>query len=494
MICISVAAATVDELMKRMTDAKPRADVIEVRFDSLDRVDFEVLVPAFDRFRSDFKGRILATFRPENGGQGGFRELSTEERREFWNRAARLADWCDLEADLECKPEGFAKVIRSHHFFDRAPSADDLNAVFDKLAALDCDAIKIAAHADDFADSLPVWKLLSRPAAGKEIIAIAMGEPGKWTRIAGPAHGSLLTYAAPASDLATAPGQITADDLAGVFRADERTRETKIYGIIGSNTSYSMSPYIHNAAFTNGGFDAMFVPFQVADLDGFITDFVRAGTGVDLGGFSVTIPHKVAVIDYLDELDESARRIGAVNTIRIDAGRLTGFNTDADGFIKPLGERFSDLNGVTAAIFGAGGAARACAYALVAAGADLTIVARNAEKAAALARDFGCRSAVGVEGKIFEIVVNATPLGTTGPHENESSVPDDVLRSARLAYDLVYNPFETRFLKDAQKYGLATLGGFEMLVAQAVRQQEIWTGVTPDVETMRAAALARLRR
>lgn len=492
MICVSVTAKTVPELIGRMNAAKEFADVIEVRFDSLDSVEFESLVPAFDEFRRGFRGKILATFRPRNGGQGGFRDLTFDERTEFWSRAQALADWCDIESDIERAPEGFEKVIRSHHFFGRVPSSDELNSVFDKLAAFECDAVKIAAHAEDLVDSVPVWRLLSR--TDKEVIAIAMGEAGKWTRIAGPAHGSLLTYAASDDDRATAPGQITAKDLATVYRVNERNRDTKIYGIIGSNTSYSMSPFIHNAAFTKGGFDSLFVPFQVADLERFVNEFVRGETGVDLRGLSVTIPHKVEIIKYLDDLDDSARKIGAVNTIRIEGGQMTGFNTDADGFIKPLREHYPDLSGVKAAIFGAGGASRACAYALVTSGADLTIVARNIEKATALAREFGCRSTTDASNETFEIVVNATPLGTTGPHENESSVPDDVLRSARLAYDLVYNPFETRFLKDAQKYGVTTLGGFEMLVAQAVRQQEIWTGMTPDVETMRAAALARFSR
>ncbi len=492
MICVSVTAKTVTELIRRMNAAKKFADVIEVRFDSLDSVEFESLVPAFDEFRRGFPGKILATFRPKNGGQGGFRDLTHAERLEFWSRASVLADWCDLESDIDRAPDGFEKIIRSHHFFDRVPAPDELNSVFDKLAALGCDTVKIAARAEDLVDSIPVWELLSRN--DKEVIAIAMGEAGKWTRIVGPAHGSRLTYAAPDGDRATAPGQITANDLANVYRVHERDRETKIYGIIGGNTSYSMSPYIHNAAFANGGFDSMFVPFQVADLERFVREFVHGETGIDLRGLSVTIPHKVDVISYLDELDDSARKIGAVNTIRIDDGRLTGFNTDADGFIKPLREHYPDLDGVKAAIFGAGGAARACAYALVTAGADLTIVARNIEKAEALAEEFGCRAAMVASDGTFEIVVNATPLGTTGPYETTSSVPDDVLRSAQLAYDLVYNPFETRFLKEAKTHGLKTLGGFEMLLAQAVRQQEIWTGVTPDEETMREAALAKLSR
>ncbi len=494
MICVSVTAKTASELIEQLNAAKEFADVIEVRFDSLASVDFETLVPAFDEFRRGFPGKVLATFRPANGGQGGFRELTREERSEFWRDAHMLADWCDIEADIDQVPQGFDKVIRSHHFFDRMPDGTEMNAVFDKLSASGCDAVKIAAQADDFVDSLPVWKLLSRTTTVKNVIAIAMGEAGKWTRIVGPAHGSLLTYAAPDRESTTAPGQITANDLATVYRVSGRNRDTKIYGIIGGNTSYSMSPYIHNAAFTNGGFDSMFVPFQVADLDRFVNEFVRGTAGIDLRGLSVTIPHKVDVIKYLDDLDDSARKIGAVNTIRIDAGRMTGFNTDADGFIKPLREHYPDLRGVSAAIFGAGGAARACAYALVTAGAELTVFARNAEKSRALAREFGCRAAMVASDDTFEIVVNATPLGTTGPHENESSVPDKVMRSAKLAYDLVYNPFETRFLKDAKAHGLKTLGGFEMLLAQAVRQQEIWTGVTPDEGTMREAALAKLSR
>jgi len=500
-ICVSVCAPNAADLAGRLIAAAPAADVIEIRFDCLDTIGRELLRAAIADLRRVFRGKILATYRPADGGQGGARELSNDERAGFWRIAGELADWCDLEFDLELGNEGpairssFERVLVSFHEFERPAGAIDLGPIVEKLAPLG-DVLKIAVRADDVSDSIAVWRLLGLAAAmRKEIIPIAMGEAGKWTRILGPAHGAFLTYASTETGNETAPGQIDARELREVYRVDRLDRRTEVYGVVAGNTSYSMSPYLHNAAFASHGLNAVFVPFQVRDVDRFFADLVKPSTRqIDIGikGFAVTNPHKQAVAAHLDRLDESARRVGAVNTVAIVEGTLVGFNTDAAGFIAPLRTRFGDLKGATAAIFGAGGAARACAYSLTNAGADVTVFARDRSRAEALAREFGCRA--GNDAGDFDIVVNATPLGTAGESESVSAVPTEFLRNAKLAYDLVYNPRETLFLSEARSLGIATLDGLEMLVAQAAEQQRIWTGHEPPVEAMKGAALRRLER
>jgi shikimate dehydrogenase len=212
-------------------------------------------------------------------------------------------------------------------------------------------------------------------------------------------------------------------------------------------------------------------------------------------GFSVTNPHKQAVLEFLDETDDAARAIGAVNTIKIEDGRLFGFNTDCEGFIRPLRERSGDLNGARAAVIGGGGAARACIYALNREGAAVSAFTRNLEQSAKLAADFGIKNLTfdGLKGMSgFDILVNATPLGTRGENENSSVSDSFPLDGVKLVYDLIYNPAETKLLKAAQAAGVDTLGGLEMLLGQAVEQFKIWTGREAPAEAMRRAVLDRL--
>jgi 3-dehydroquinate dehydratase/shikimate dehydrogenase len=326
-----------------------------------------------------------------------------------------------------------------------------------------------------------------------------MGEAGKWTRILGLAHGAYLTYASLEAGGETAPGQISVRDMTEVFRVKELDENTEVYGIIAGDTSYSMSPYIHNAAFKSTAMNSVFVPLQVGDLDGFITRMVRQETReVELNffGFSVTNPHKQMIMRSLDDVDDAAAKIGAVNTVKIEDGKLHGYNTDAIGFIRPLHDRFSDLKNAHAAVIGAGGAARACIYSLKNAGADTTVFARDVNKARELADHFeisveqlktgDSKPVAGFSN--FDIVVNATPLGTRGEKMNESPATAEQLRDVKLVYDLIYNPAETRLIHEARRAGAETLGGFDMLLAQAERQFQIWTGAEAPITEMRAAA------
>ena len=203
---------------------------------------------------------------------------------------------------------------------------------------------------------------------------------------------------------------------------------------------------------------------------------------------------------YLDVVDDSAAKIGAVNTIKIENGKLSGFNTDAHGFIAALTRKFPDLKNARVAVVGAGGAARACTYSLKTNEADVTVFARDASKARALSEDFDVdiqnletedsRSVTDFSN--FDVVVNTTPLGTKGGAITSSIAEKQQLRGVKLVYDLVYNPDETRLLHEAKQAGADTLGGFEMLIAQAELQFEIWTGQKPPAAEMRDAARQKI--
>jgi shikimate dehydrogenase len=253
---------------------------------------------------------------------------------------------------------------------------------------------------------------------------------------------------------------------------------------------------MHNAGFAAAAEDRVFVPLQVTDLDVFVNRMVRPETReieLNFAGFSVTNPHKHAIIAHLDEIDETAEQIGAVNTVRIESGKLFGYNTDAPGFINPLLEMYGDLNDANVAVVGAGGAARACVYSLVKEGADVTVFARDTTKAASLADSFNIRvKSMPDNFTGFDIVVNCTPLGTKGDTEHQAIATADQLAGVKLAYDLVYNPIETKLIGEAKQAGVKTLGGLEMLIAQGAEQFRIWTGREAPLEAMTAAVRKKL--
>ncbi len=505
-VCISVCAETADEFVEKIKIAAELADVVEIRFDCLSKSAPEDLFSELKKLRDSYGGKLLATFRPRS--QGGKSNLTDGQRKNFWNNSgvSEFVDWADLEEDIpaddgdELFGKAFGTIIKSHHNFTESP--EDIIETYKKLSTNGDHISKIAVQAESITDSLPVWRLLkTSDSKDRRIIPIAMGEAGKWTRILGLAHGSPLTYSSLEEGNETAPGQISARDLLEVYRVKELDEQTEIYGIIGNPVSHSLSPYIHNAAFKEKDLSAVYIPLEVSNLDEFIKRMVRLETREidwNLRGFSVTAPHKEAIMKHLDLIDEAAGDIGAVNTVKMIDGRLCGYNTDADGFIEPLRKTFGDLKNAEVGLIGSGGAARACVYALRKDGANVTIFARNEEKGTALANEFEVNFSMLAQNETdfsgLDILVNASPLGTLGPLETLSPVTADQVSNLQLAYDLVYNPFETFFLREAKCKGVKTISGFEMLIAQATRQFEIWTGSKVSKEIITNAALLRLQK
>jgi len=490
-ICIPVCTSDVKHFPDQVKSASKLADLVEMRLDCFRNIpDLSELTAGPE---------TIVTLRPRE--QGGQADLTREQRIGFWSDFS-LDCGVDVEAELsESVPENVHPKICSYHDF--TGSLSDVDRVYDRLSATTADILKIAVATKDAIDAIEIWRLLFRAKAeSREIIPIAMGEAGKWTRILGLAHGAYLTYATLENGEETAPGQITAHDMIDVFRVKELDKQTDVYGIIAGDTSYTMSPYIHNSAFKSERMNAVFVPFQATGLEAFITRMVRAETReveLNFRGFSVTNPHKQAIIKYLDNVDDAAAKIGAVNTIKIIDGKLHGYNTDAHGFAAPLRDRFDVKNSRTAVI-GAGGASRSCIYALKNAGAHVTVFARDVKKAELLAQDFGIsvknlengNSKLKTSFSEFDIVVNSTPVGTRGENINETVATAEQLNGVKIVYDLVYNPIETLLLHEAKKAGAKTIGGFDMLIAQAQEQFRIWTGRNAPVEAMSTAARKRL--
>jgi 3-dehydroquinate dehydratase / shikimate dehydrogenase len=502
-ICVPVCARSLDEMRDAVGRAAEVADLVELRLDCLE--DVEAASQLLEDARS-FGRPLIVTLR--SAEQGGHSSVDYEGRRRFWSSLKPPAAEClfDVEYDLVRDLSSAASlhpldadwthVICSHHDFDGVPP--DLDQIFERMMATPAGIIKIAVQANDAIDCLPIFNLLERARREqRELIAIAIGPAGIMTRVLGPSRGSFLTYGALDDENATAPGQLSARELRDTYRVERLDSETEVMGIVGNPVGQSLSPLIHNAAFAAANLNAVYLPFQAREVTEFIRRMVDPKTREivwNLRGLSVTIPHKSSVMPLLDWVDETAREIGAVNTILVRDEQLLGYNTDAFGLMAPLINRIGAIRDARCAVIGAGGAARAALWALINEGATVELFARNLDRAAITAKDFGvrCRQLAGADFDGFDIVINTTPLGMSGAYQEMTPATTAQLRGVRLAYDLVYNPIETVFLREARAAGCDTLTGIEMLIAQGAEQFRLWTGQLPDTNVMRAWALRSL--
>jgi shikimate dehydrogenase len=285
---------------------------------------------------------------------------------------------------------------------------------------------------------------------------------------------------------------------------------TRLVALLGDPVAHSLSPAMHNAAFGQYGLDFAYVPLRVP-ADG-VRTAIEAIRVFNFRGANVTLPHKTAVIPFLDHLTENARVIGAVNTILNENGRLIGTTTDPEGFLEGYRERGHSFIPQAVAIVGNGGSARTIAYALLMQDRPkrVVLVARDQEKSRRLAAEIAERLGLGQGGAMpapetaslaeyatlrggIDVIVNTTPVGMH-PDLDASPVRAEDLLPGQVAYDIVYAPERTRFLKDAEARGLKTVGGLGMLVHQGRASFEIWTGIKPDAASYYEAARAKLSR
>ena len=278
--------------------------------------------------------------------------------------------------------------------------------------------------------------------------------------------------------------------------------KTKVCAIIGDPVGHSLSPVMHNAAFKELGLNIVYVAFPVkTDM---LEEAILGAKSLGLLGLNVTMPHKNAVIQYLDETDSTAKAIGAVNTILNERGKLFGYNTDGKGAMVALQENRIDPEEKKMLLLGAGGASKAIAFQAAPETDELVILNRTEEKAQQLAdliqKTFCTKVKANTlsaevlkkELKTTDILVNATSVGMS-PDVNASPVPSDLLHSGLCVMDIVYNPLETKLMKDAEIVGAKVVSGLEMLLYQGAVAFEIWTNCPAPVGVMRKAALDELK-
>jgi len=495
-VCAVVAARTaVDAIAQIRTATKAGARVVELRLDFLSN-GLEIARLLRRLARQKKTPTLIATCRRREAG-GRFRGTAAGEISVLRQAVAAGCRWCDVEVETAAQVGARqlknalapARLLISAHDFRRLPQ--NLPSLAKRLESYGGNAIKIAAASRSLAE---VRRLLELTLGRLDVVVVPMGEDMLAARILALRQGSALGYAPVAQS--TAPGQISFEEIERVYRLGRRfgksdagiNPQTRLYGVIGDPVGHSLSPLMHNAAFALRRRNAVYLPFHVREL----RDFIAAIEPFQIAGFSVTIPHKQRILRYLDDCDPLAAEIGAVNTVVVRAGKLCGYNTDFFGVLRAIEQRLP-LSSSSVLLVGAGGVARAAAFALARAGARVSIWARRRQRARDLAKAIGgvaiAREAIARQS--FDAIVNCTPVGM---HPGGGSPLESRELNCRLVMDLIYRPLRTELLRRAERRGIETISGVDMFVAQGVAQWELWTGERAPETLMRRVVLTALQR
>ncbi len=372
LLCVTATGPTMEDL-RRNRDAASSADLVELRLDLVDRPD---VAGALEGRRTP----VIVTCRAH--WEGGRFSGSEEERRRILDSAiAQGAEYVDVEAaagfagDMIASRGGRGVVVSSHVFGD--PPADLVDR-YNALRATGAEVAKLAIQVSSLKETLPLFDLAAKnttnPRQGH--VLIAMGNQGLPTRVLAARLRNRWTYVGDG----IAPGQLPASRFIRDFRFRRIAADAALYAVVGNPVIHSRSPVMHNAGFAALGLKAAYLPLEARDVG----DFVAFARAMRLAGVSITAPFKIGLMPHVDVIDPLAKQVGAINTITVRDGRWLGANTDVEGFLAPLVRRIA-LEGARVSVIGAGGAARAVAVALASRRAKVTICARNAEDARAIA-------------------------------------------------------------------------------------------------------------
>jgi len=468
LLCETVTAGSMRDLLAAR-DQATRGDMVELRLDGVADLD---VAGALEGRRKP----VVATCRA--AWEGGQFAGSEEERRRILASAFEYgAEFVDVEWQAgfqELVAANPSRAVVSWHCFEPAPAdlADRVRA----MRATGAATIKVAVRTPRLSDTVPLAAIGRQGGA----VVIGMGDAGVPSRLLATQFGARWTYAGDG----VAPGQIPAAQMLDRFRFRDVGPQTRLYGVVSQSALHSLSPAMHNRAFAEAGIDAVYVPLSTDTFD----DFLAFAEAMQVAGASVTIPFKLDALRAAARCEGVATEVGAANTIRRGPAGWEATNTDLAGFAAPL-EAAGDaaLHGQRASVLGAGGSARAVVAALRKQGMTVTVHARRAAQARELASALGC--VVGPwppAAGSWDLLVNTTPLG--GANRRDVSPLPGGPFGGRLVYDLTYGAGESMLLAEARRAGCRVLDGLPMLVAQAERQFEWWTGRRPRAGLMESAA------
>ena len=471
--------------------AEAGVELVELRVDCLRRE------PDLKRILKERPTPMVFTLR--RGVDGGLWR-APEEKRQRLMREAIVAgvDFIDVEMDVarEVRRFGSTRRIVSYHNLKQTPP--DLLEIAQQCEEMDADIVKIATKVHSLAEAMKVLQVAAKMET--PTIAIAMGEIGSFTRVLGAKYGAPFTYANFNVDRSFAAGMLRYDELKRDYAYDSIDAETEVYAVIGDPIGQSLSPSVHNAAFRDLGQDKVMVPILMPASR--LKESLDEVAWLGIKGFSITIPHKEAVIPLLNLADGAVDRTGSCNTMIVkEDGSRVGYNTDYRAAMDSLEAAYggllegglSPLANKNVVIIGAGGVARPIGFGLVRRGAVVTLCNRNDERATKLAEELGCRTASwGMRASMIpDILVNCTPVGMH-PNVDDTPMPPAGFRPGMVVMDAVYHPENTMFLKLARERECRTVSGVDMFIRQAALQSQLYTGQAPPVELMKDVVRRKL--
>lgn len=489
-ICVAVAGSNPAELLDKAEAVARDNPFIEFRLDYLK--DHASALPKIKNFLGShtYVTAIGTCRRAVNGGKfKGSVASQVDLLIKAGAAGCHLVD-VELQSAEAMKAADFGKIrahaglILSFHDFKHTRKLDE---TFASMKEHPADIYKVVTTATNLYDNVVMMRFLEQQSQTNKMVGLCMGEQGLISRVLSLRAGSLFTFGAYSPGEETAPGQVTAKALRDAYRIENVDAATKVYGVAGDPIEHSMSPQMMNAAFRRENLNSVYLALHAKSLD----DLIKCVRDIPIHGLSVTMPYKQEIIKHLDNCEPLCQKVGACNTvIRSQDGKLYGFNTDLAGVVRPLEQRLH-LAGTKVLVLGAGGVARAAVFGLRERGANVFILNRTPQTAQKLARDSGSKAIKRDDLKklTFDIIINATPVGMA----NGKSILEEKEMNARIAFDLVYNPMETKFLQMAKAKGLAVISGVEMFVQQGARQFEIWTGKPAPAAEMQHVVLTELQ-
>ena len=481
MICIPIVGPSMSKAREQITSAVEIADVLEFRLDLIETYELNALLDASSL-------PVIVTNRSKLDG-GQFKGEDEDRVQSLRDALKAGADYVDIEVSTpreilqplleESDP---TQIILSYHDFSHTP--EDFNPLYETMCEMPGEIIKIVTYARDLHDNLKMFELLKRAKQEKQkLIGLCMGNLGEISRILSPLFGGFLTFGSLATGQESAPGQMPAITLKDIYRVNDERADFKVYGVVGNPVSKSLGYLVHNRAFHEKDSPDIYVSFLVDNVEKFFNGFKDL-----FSGLSVTMPAKEQIMPLLSRVDETAKKIGAVNTVVREGDQWVGYNTDCSGAIKAL-EACTSLQGKNVLILGCGGTAKAIGYGVKEKGGRLTITYHgDKERGESLAKELACELVHAREAgtRPIDILINCSPVGMS-PNVDETPFLARDLKQGMVVFDSVYNPMETKLLREAKTAGCTVIPGIELFINQAARQFELWTGQTAPTEIMRRA-------
>ena len=508
-LAVPIAASNLDGARHQIRMALAAgAEILELRTDYLENLTVDLVKDLIAETRNATEQSVPLIVTCRDQKQGGVRPYSEQLRIEILTEAASSGcDFIDCEYDnflspavqvtlkriLADKPK-IRLILSVHNFKSRF---EDINGLYQDILKVCPTAIpKLVYTANHINDCFDALDLLHN--TGGDSIVFCMGAAGLISRILAKKLGSFVTFASINAEAATAPGQLTIEQLKGLYRYDNIDSDTELFGVIADPVGHSLSPAIHNACFADEGMNKLYLPLLVegdqAGFDKFLNN-ILSREWLNFKGFSVTIPHKQNALNFVKArngfIEPLADKIGAVNTLIISTdGKLAAYNTDyaaaLDAITSTMGITREDLKDLPVAIIGAGGVSRAIVAGLSDVGAGIKIYNRTVKKAEKLAAEFNCDftpldELPNVDAKLL---INCTSIGMH-PNIDATPFPQEGLKEDMVVFDTVYNPAETLLLKQAQEAGAKTVDGISMFVNQGLAQFKLFTSTDGNAELMR---------